>query len=170
MKTIYIERLEVSYNLILLMAKVASIKRITKEYTTINEKPVEGCSVEMYDEENVYKWKATIKGPEDTPYEGGVFNVDLEFPSDYPFKPPKVIFTTKVYHPNINTDGNVCMAILKDQWAPSKSISVVLANLSLLFETPNADDPLRPEIAQIFKDDYDAFRKTAIEWTSTYAK
>ena len=108
-------------------------------------------------------------GPEDSPYAGGVFFLNIHFPPDYPFKPPKVSFTTKIYHPNINANGSICLDILKDQWSPALTISKVLLSISSLLTDPNPDDPLVPEIANIFKNDTAKYNATAKEWTAKYA-
>ncbi|MBA0800993.1 hypothetical protein Gohar_011389, partial [Gossypium harknessii] len=73
--------------------------------------------------EDMFHWQATIMGPADSPYAGGVFQVTIHFPPDYPFKPPKVAFRTKVFHPNINSNGSICLDILKEQWSPALTIS-----------------------------------------------
>ena len=70
-----------------------------------------------------FHWQATIMGPGDSPYSGGVFFLAIHFPTDYPFKPPKVNFTTRIYHPNINSNGSICLDILRDQWSPALTIS-----------------------------------------------
>lgn len=72
---------------------------------------------------DVFEWNATIIGPDKSPYSGGVFNLKIKFPNDYPFKPPKINFTTKVYHCNINDQGGICLDILKDNWSPALTIS-----------------------------------------------
>merc|ERR1712083_975369 len=95
-------------------------------------------------------WQATIMGPPDSPYQGGVFFLNINFPSDYPFKPPKVHFTTKIYHCNVNANGAICLDILKDQWSPALTISKVLLSVSSLLTDPNPNDPLVPEIAQVY--------------------
>ncbi|MEI4850539.1 ubiquitin-conjugating enzyme E2, partial [Klebsiella pneumoniae] len=69
--------------------------------------------------EDMFHWQATIMGPSDSPFSGGVFLVSIHFPPDYPFKPPKVSFRTKVFHPNINSNGSICLDILKEQWGPA---------------------------------------------------
>ena len=73
--------------------------------------------------DDMFHWQATIMGPDDSPYAGGVFFLDIHFPADYPFKPPKVHFTTRIYHCNINSNGGICLDILKDQWSPALTIS-----------------------------------------------
>ena len=90
-------------------------------------------------------------GPADSPFQGGVFFLNVKFPPDYPFKPPRIQFTTKIYHPNINAQGGICLDILKDQWSPALTISKVLLSICSLLTDPNPDDPLVPEIAHIYK-------------------
>ncbi|KAL6092962.1 hypothetical protein STEG23_002908 [Scotinomys teguina] len=101
----------------------------------------------------VFHWQATIMGPNDSPYQGGVFFLTIHFPTDYPFKPPKVAFTTRIYHPNINSNGSICLDILRSQWSPALTISKVLLSICSLLCDPNPDDPLVPEIARIYKTD-----------------
>jgi len=108
-------------------------------------------------------------GPDDSPYAGGVYFLNIHFPTDYPFKPPKVTFTTRIYHPNINSNGSICLDILKDQWSPALTISKVLLSISSLLTDPNPDDPLVPEIAHIYKGDKPKYEATAREWTRKYA-
>ncbi|MGH0124095.1 UNVERIFIED_CONTAM: hypothetical protein FKN15_018176, partial [Acipenser sinensis] len=73
--------------------------------------------------DDLFHWQATIMGPSDSPYQGGVFFLTIHFPTDYPFKPPKVAFTTKIYHPNINSNGSICLDILRSQWSPALTVS-----------------------------------------------
>lgn len=108
-------------------------------------------------------------GPPDSPYAGGVFFLSIQFPTDYPFKAPKISFTTKIYHPNINSNGNICLDILKDQWSPALTISKVLLSICSLLTDPNPDDPLVPEIANVYKTDVAKYEGTAREWTKKYA-
>ncbi|KAG8519396.1 Ubiquitin-conjugating enzyme E2 D3, partial [Galemys pyrenaicus] len=104
----------------------------------------------------------------DSPYQGGVFFLTIHFPTDYPFKPPKasispqdllVAFTTRIYHPNINSNGSICLDILRSQWSPALTISKVLLSICSLLCDPNPDDPLVPEIARIYKTDRDKFEQ-----------
>ena len=119
--------------------------------------------------DDLFHWQATIMGPEESPYNGGVFFLDIHFPADYPFKPPKVSFTTRIYHCNINSNGGICLDILKDQWSPALTISKVLLSVCSLLTDPNPDDPLVPEIAQLLKNNVTQHNATAREWTSKYA-
>ncbi|RVX05054.1 Ubiquitin-conjugating enzyme E2-17 kDa [Vitis vinifera] len=119
--------------------------------------------------EDMFHWQATIMGPPDSPYAGGVFLVTIHFPPDYPFKPPKVAFRTKVFHPNINSNGSICLDILKEQWSPALTISKVLLSICSLLTDPNPDDPLVPEIAHMYKTDRAKYETTARSWTQKYA-
>lgn len=127
------------------------------------------CSAGPVDEEDLFKWSATILGPEKSPYEGGAFFLSIEFPKEYPFKPPKLRFKTKIYHPNINGMGSICLDILSDQWSPALTISKVLLSVCSLLTDPNPDDPLVTEIAQIYRRDKSQYEATAREWTATHA-
>ena len=131
--------------------------------------PPVGCSAGPVDDDDMYNWQGYIAGPEDTPYAGGVFFLKIEFPSDYPFKPPKIAFTTKVYHPNVNSNGSIWVDILKDQWSSAITISKVLISISTLLDDANPDDPLVPEIAQEYLYDRETYNKKAKEWTQLYA-
>ena len=80
----------------------------------IKKDPLENCSAGPCNDKDLYHWSATIMGPDDSPFSGGVFFLNIHFPTDYPFKPPKCNFTTRIYHPNINSNGSICLDILKD--------------------------------------------------------
>ena len=145
-----------------------ALKRIQKELLDLQKDPPANCSAGPV-ENDQFHWQATIVGPDDSPYSGGVFFLNIHFPTDYPFRPPKVNFTTKIYHPNINANGSICLDILKDQWSPALTISKVLLSISSLLTDANPDDPLVPEIAQLYKTNKAKFEATAREWTKKYA-
>ncbi|KAK9670643.1 hypothetical protein RND81_13G215000 [Saponaria officinalis] len=145
-----------------------AMRRIVKELQDIKSDPPVSCSAGPISE-NLYHWQATINGPSDSPYAGGVFLLNIHFPSDYPFKPPKVAFRTKVFHPNINNNGNICLDILREQWSPALTISKVLLSICSLLNDPNPDDPLVPDIAHMYKKDRAKYEATARSWTHKYA-
>lgn len=116
-------------------------------------------------------WKGTIFGPDDTPYVGGTFIVDIEIPQEYPFKPPKMKFDTKIWHPNISSQtGAICLDILKNEWTPALTIRTALISLQALLCAPEPDDPQDAVVAQMYKNDRAMFNSKAAEWTATYAK
>lgn len=90
-------------------------KRINRELQDLGRDPPSNCSAGPVGDD-MFTWQATIMGPSDSPYQGGVFFLNIKFPVDYPFKPPRIQFQTKIYHPNINSNGGICLDILKDQW------------------------------------------------------
>lgn len=146
-----------------------SAKRIMKELNELERDPPSNCSAGPADSSDIYNWKATIIGPEDSPYAGGIFKLNIVFPVDYPFKPPTVTFENKVFHPNINSQGGICLDILKHQWSPALSIVKVLLSISSLLTDANPADPLVPEIARLYENNRAEFDKTAREWTLRYA-
>ena len=146
-----------------------ALKRINKELQDFMKDKEQICTAGPVNEGDLFTWTATLLGPADSPYQGGVFMLNITFPSDYPFKAPKISFHTKIYHPNINPQGAICLDILKDQWSPALTLSKVLLSISSLLTDPNPDDPFVPEIAQLYKSDRAKYEQTAREWTRKYA-
>ncbi|KAK2101606.1 ubiquitin-conjugating enzyme E2 E3 [Saguinus oedipus] len=99
-----------------------SAKIIQKELAEITLDPPPNCSAGPKGD-NIYEWRSTILGPLGSVYEGGVFFLDITFSSDYPFKPPKVTLRTRIYHCNMNSQGVICLDILKDNWSLALTIS-----------------------------------------------
>ena len=147
---------------------MSTLQRITKELKEIKNDPPANCSAGP-EGDDMYEWQASIMGPKDSPYEGGVFWLKIHFPKDYPFKPPKVMFLTKIYHPNISSSGAICIDILKDNWSPALTISKVLLCICSLLDDPNPDDPLVPDIAELFNNDREAYNTKAKVMTLQYA-
>ncbi|XP_030835353.1 ubiquitin-conjugating enzyme E2 D2 [Strongylocentrotus purpuratus] len=145
-----------------------ALKRITKELHDFDMDPPSACSAGPVSDD-LFNWQATIMGPTNSAYESGVFYLNIHFPADYPFKPPKVSFTTKIYHPNINSNGSICLDILRSQWSPALTISKVLLSICSLLTDPNPDDPLVPDIARVYKTDRTKYNMIAREWTQKYA-
>lgn len=126
-----------------------TLRRIKKELDEFNMNPPSNCSAGPV-EDDMYKWQATIIGPEGSPYQGGMFNLTINFPSDYPFKSPHIVFNTPIYHCNINSSGSICLDILKDKWSPALTISKVLLSICSLMDDCNPNDPLVPSIAELY--------------------
>ena len=145
-----------------------ALKRIDKELEDLQKDPPFNCSAGPINDD-LYYWQATIMGPEGSPYQGGLFFLDINFPTDYPFKPPKIYFRTKIYHPNISSNGSICLDILKDQWSPALTVAKVILSICSLLTDPNPDDPLVPNIAELYRNNIERYTANAKEWTLRYA-
>lgn len=149
--------------------KIFLEKRLQREYNLITKQNLPDNILNVEITENLRQWKALIVGPDETPYASGFFYLSIEFRDGYPFVPPLVKFLTKIYHPNIDNRGNICLDILKDNWSPVLSIPKVLLSILSLMCQPNPDDPLMPQIANLYTSDYERFLKVAKEKTALYA-
>jgi ubiquitin-conjugating enzyme E2 D/E len=146
-----------------------ALRRLQREYADLKADPPANCTAGPVNESDLLKWEAMIFGPADSPFTGGVFRLDIHFPSDYPFRPPIVTFRTKIYHPNINAAGGICLDILKKEWSPALTIGKVLLSILSLLTDANPSDPLVPEIAELYKRDRAAYDEKARDWTRLYA-
>jgi ubiquitin-conjugating enzyme E2 D/E len=150
------------------------MNRLRKENEEMNsiKKSGKGCDIVNFSAspkgDDLSEWSGFIFGPEGTPYEGGAFSFVMSF-CEYPIRPPNVRFTTKIYHPNINHDGQICIDILKDKWSPALTISKILLSICSLLDSPNPDDPLMPEIAKEMRETPEIFGTKAKKWTEKYA-
>jgi ubiquitin-conjugating enzyme E2 D/E len=148
---------------------MSHIKRLRKEYKDFCKDPPTYCTASPEEEDDLTKWIATITGPRGSVYEGGIFHLTILFGSEYPFKPPKIRFKTRIYHMNINSNGAICLDILKDQWSPALTISKVLLSICSLLTDPNPDDPLVPEISREYIADRVQHDVTAREYVRKFA-
>ena len=153
--------------------------------------------ISLPSEADIHQWQILIDGPRGSPYEvcrlvsqflshglaiservandpqGGVFNLHLSLPTEYPFKPPTLSFKTKIYHPNVTNDdkGSMCLGMLRaDEWKPSSKIDAVLSFAQGLLLEPQPDDAVEGGIAREYKENKKEFIKTAKAWTKQYAK
>lgn len=146
--------------------------RMQRELSILKKEPPPGISCWAIDGQ-IDKLQAEILGSKDTPYNGGCFRLEIQIPERYPFHPPKVRFVTKIYHPNIDGSGRICLDTLqmppKGAWKPAWNISTVLTSIQLLMAEPNSDDPLVSEISDEYKYNRPQFIKKAEEWTQKFA-
>ncbi len=152
--------------------QICRLKKDAKDFKQNNGKAdtiSENISAGPIDDKDMTQWQAMIIGPVGTPYEGGTFKLYIKIPLEYPMKPPHINFTTKIYHPNINSNGDICLDTLKDNWSPSISLEKLLLSICSLMEEPNVSDPLVPEIANIYKESKELFNKKAREHTLRFA-
>jgi len=147
---------------------MAGPRRIARELTTMNKTPIEGVTVTPA-EDNMRLWNVVITGPPDSPYAKGTFKVKIEFPEEFPFKAPSLTFQTKVYHPGINDEGQICVPVLSDQWKPTVTIQSVLQTVYEKLANPSPDEPYEADIAALLKSDKAKFQSNAKEWTKKYA-
>uniref|UniRef100_A0A8C9YJ99 UBC core domain-containing protein n=1 Tax=Sander lucioperca TaxID=283035 RepID=A0A8C9YJ99_SANLU len=129
--------------LIILFNKLKETQRLMAE-------PVPGITATP-DEGNARYFHVIIAGPQDSPFEGGTFRLELFLPEEYPMAAPKVRFMTKIYHPNVDKLGRICLDILKDKWSPALQIRTVLLSIQALLSAPNPDDPLANDVAEQWK-------------------
>ncbi|KAK9470834.1 ubiquitin-conjugating enzyme/RWD-like protein [Dipodascopsis tothii] len=143
-------------------------KRIIKETERLVTDPVPGIAAVPH-EDNLRYFDVTVDGPSQSPYEGGKFRLELFLPEDYPMVAPKIRFLTKIYHPNIDKLGRICLDVLKDNWSPALQIRTILLSIQALLGAPNPDDPLANDVAQRWKEDEPSAINTAREWTQKFA-
>ncbi|RKP32094.1 ubiquitin-conjugating enzyme [Metschnikowia bicuspidata] len=143
-------------------------KRIIKETQRLVLDPVPGITATP-SEDNLRYFLVTIDGPLSSPYAKGRFDLELYLPDDYPMCAPKVRFLTKIYHPNIDKLGRICLDVLKDNWSPALQIRTILLSIQALLGAPNPDDPLANDVAGEWKSDEQKAIATAKEWTEKYA-
>jgi len=122
------------------------------------------------DEQNMLNWQGLIV-PDNPPYNKGAFKIEINFPAEYPFKPPKINFKTKIYHPNIDEKGRVCLPIiLPDNWKPATKTNQVIKTLVALLNSPEPEHPLRNDLAEEFTNDKKKFLKNAEEFTKKFSE
>ena len=143
-------------------------KRLKKELRDIKKSPPGNCSAGLVGSDLTH-WVATIHGPTGTAYDGGIFKLDVKFSQEYPFVAPKVKFTTKIFHPNINRDGEICLDILKTEWSPVLSVSSLLLSICSLLIDPNIKDPLDLEAADLYRRSKVEYDMTVREYVVKYA-
>ena len=143
-------------------------RRILKETQRLQKEPVPKIlCAPMTD--NPRHFMAVMQGPDTTCYAGGHFNLEMFLPADYPMAPPKVRFLTKIYHPNVDKVGRICLDILKDKWSPALQMRTVLLSIQALLSTPEPDDPLDTGVADHWKSDEEGARAEAATWTRRHA-
>ncbi|KAH0794948.1 ubiquitin-conjugating enzyme E2 T [Histomonas meleagridis] len=147
--------------------------RVQKELQRMNVDPPHGIGMWPVNE-RLDQLEALIEGPEDSPFEGGEFRLSISIPETYPNTPPVIKFKTKIYHPNIDSSGRICLDSLKPEpngsWKPSINLAMVLTQIRLLMTNPNVADPLDTKIAEQYQQSKELYDKEAKRYTETYAK
>ncbi|PAA86982.1 hypothetical protein BOX15_Mlig006732g2, partial [Macrostomum lignano] len=134
--------------------------RVQKDLSDIDTK--NHCTRLTYPNPNdLMNFKLAI-APDEGFYKGGLFIFNFHVTDQYPHEAPKVKCETKVYHPNIDLEGNVCLNVLREDWKPVLSINSVIYGLQLLFQEPNPDDPLNREAAEVLKSNRRLFEQNVL--------
>jgi len=144
--------------------------RLMKELKTLQMNPPEDM-VLLPSDSNLYHWTAVIKGPRDTPYEGGYFQLSISIPDTYPLQPPSVRFNTKVFHPNIHfKTGEICLDLFKNAWSAVHTLQSVCTCILLLLSTPEPDSPLNCDCGNLLRcGDIRGYNSLASMYTKLYA-
>jgi len=137
-------------------------RRLLRDYKKLREDPPSGIGGAP-SEDNVMQWKAVITGPDSTPWENGTFKLSIEFTEEYPNKPPKVKFETKMFHPNIYNDGAICLDILQNQWSPIYDVSAILTSIQSLLTDPNPNSPANSEAARLYTENRKLYERKVRE-------
>ena len=146
-------------------------RRLVILFNEIQKNPPPLCYAEPEDSsQSMNHWIGHVDGPEGTPYAGGRFRLTIDFPSDYPFKPPSVRFITPVYHPNISATGEICLDLLHSKWSPALTIRGLLISLCSLLADPNPEHGLNKEALRLYRADVEKYNEVVKEWTKQHAQ
>eukprot|EP01130_Rhizamoeba_saxonica_P006095 TRINITY_DN2420_c0_g1_i2.p1 TRINITY_DN2420_c0_g1~~TRINITY_DN2420_c0_g1_i2.p1 ORF type:complete len:164 (-),score=17.64 TRINITY_DN2420_c0_g1_i2:37-528(-) len=153
------------------MATGKAMTRLIKELKSIHMEHDTEVILQVVDDANLFDWTAHIRGPPDTPYQGAYFQLAVHVPVSYPLEPPQVLFSTKVFHPNIHfKSGEICLDILKDSWTPSYTLSSVCRSIINLLEHPNPESPLNCDCGNLLRcGDIRGYQSMARMYTRIYA-
>jgi len=156
------------------MAEVVATKLLQQQFKRLQTEPVEGFACEIPDDSNLFDWRIYVEGPKDTMYAGGIFQLSMVFPKDYPMAPPELRFLSEFWHPNVYEDGKVCISILhppgedemsgelpEERWLPTQSVTTVLLSVISLLSDPNFSSPANVDASVQWRRDLSGFRKRA---------
>ncbi|RPB08413.1 ubiquitin-conjugating enzyme [Morchella conica CCBAS932] len=154
------------------MSFAAANKRLLKEYKALLRESPEGIVAGPVDESNLFEWECLIQGPDETPFEGGVFPATLSFPKDYPLNPPKMKFTCEMFHPNVYKDGTVCISILhspgddpnqyedaSERWSPIQSVEKILISVMSMLAEPNDESGANIDASKVWRDNKEEYSR-----------
>ena len=152
--------------------KTNSALLLSKQLAELTKNPVDGFSVGLLNDSDIYVWQVMIMGPSDTYYDGGMFQATLTFPKDYPNNPPKMKFTSEIWHPNVYKNGDVCISILHppgedeygyesaaERWNPIHSVESILISVISMLASPNDESPANVDAAVEWRNNRNEFKK-----------
>jgi len=142
----------------------SAVRALALEYKSLHDDPVEGFRVKLLNDENLFEWSVGIFGPPDTLYQGGYFKALMKFPHDYPYSPPSIRFITKVWHPNVYENGDLCISILHppvddpqsgelpcERWNPTQNVRTILLSVISLLNEPNTFSPANVDASVMYR-------------------
>lgn len=142
----------------------SALRALSLEFKSLQEEPVEGFRVKLVNEDNLMEWEVALFGPPDTLYEGGYFKAHVKFPADYPYSPPSIRFLTKVWHPNVYENGDLCISILHppiddpqsgelpcERWNPTQNVRTILLSVISLLNEPNTFSPANVDASVMYR-------------------
>lgn len=142
----------------------SAVRALAMEYKSLQEEPVEGFRVKLMNDDNLFEWEVAIFGPPDTLYQGGYFKAHMKFPHDYPYSPPSIRFLTKVWHPNVYENGDLCISILHppvddpqsgelpcERWNPTQNVRTILLSVISLLNEPNTYSPANVDASVMYR-------------------
>lgn len=124
-------------------------KRLMRDFKKIQQEEMDGITASPHDDD-LFLWRAIIFGPENTAWEGGIFHLEIAFTDEYPMAPPKVRFLTKIFHPNVYTNGAICVDLMKSNWSPAIDVVALLHSLRSLIADPNPNSAANCEAAEMY--------------------
>jgi len=149
---------------------MAATRRLGKELNDIRGSGSKLFRDIVVDEANILNWQGKLC-TDQPPYNKGAFKIEIVFPAEYPFKPPKITFKTKIYHPNIDEKGQVCLPIISpENWKPATKTEQVIQALAVLINEPEPEHPLRGDLAEEYTKQKKVFLQKAEEYTKKHAE
>lgn len=142
-------------------------KRLTNDLKLITTEPPDG--VRLINQKTLNEWITEIDGPLQSIWEGGKFRLSIVFPPEYPFKAPQVKFITPVFHPNVNTQGGICLDLLINKWLPSYHVASLLVSIRSFLDDPNPEHGLNQEALELFRNNRPRYEETVRHYVQTYA-
>jgi len=142
----------------------SAVRALGLELKSLQDDPLEGIRARLINDDNMFEWEVALFGPPETLYQGGYFKAHMKFPRDYPYSPPSVRFVTKVWHPNVYENGDLCISILHppvddpqsgelpcERWNPTQNVRTILLSVVSLLNEPNTFSPANVDASVMFR-------------------
>jgi ubiquitin-conjugating enzyme E2 A len=137
-------------------------RRLLNEIARLAKDPIDGITAAPVSDDDILLWNATIIGPPDSVFQGGVFPMEVKFHNEYPEKPPKIRFLCKMFHPNVYGNGDICVDILNTGWSPAFTIGTLLLSIRSLLTDPNPSSPTNMEAATLWQNEKERYKEKVV--------